>query len=337
MATSALLDFTDTTDLVSPVAIFRAVWAPDYSCFDPQQTICLQSFKPFADTLNAAGFETAATAPENCGTAIVQITRSKQESLGLLALAYQSLAVGGLLIVYGSKTDGIESILKQIKAHLPTAQVTSKNHGKFITLIKDTQPVEPLNSWLAHLDPIKQDHGFITANGIFSPAKIDKGSQLLAPFCANLTGSCADFGAGWGWLSHTALDTSPDITDIHLIEAENVALDCARQNIQDARAHFHWRDILHDPIPGPFDTIVMNPPFHQSRKAEPDLGMGFITQSAQNLKPKGQLLMVANRQLAYEATLDDQFAQVDLLDQTPNFKLIRARRPKSNKSSPRRR
>ena len=50
--------------------------------------------------------------------------------------------------------------------------------------------------------------------------------------------------------------------------------------------------------------MIMNPPFHQGRAAEPDLGAAFIAAAARILKPHGRLMMVANRQLPYEAALD---------------------------------
>ena len=33
---------------------------------------------------------------------------------------------------------------------------------------------------------------------------------------------------------------------------------------------------------------VMNPPFHQTRKAEPDIGKSFIIQASELLTPKGK-------------------------------------------------
>src|SRR5690606_39356015 len=57
-----------------------------------------------------------------------------------------------------------------------------------------------------------------------------------------------------------------------------------------------------------YDFIVMNPPFHQGREAEPDMGRRIIKAAAVALKPGGRLLMVANRQLPYERTLAEVFS-----------------------------
>ena len=52
---------------------------------------------------------------------------------------------------------------------------------------------------------------------------------------------------------------------------------------------------------------------------------------------RGQLWMVANRHLPYEAPLADAFGEVRELDGTPGFKIIAARRPKKKPTRPHRR
>ncbi|MBN8194873.1 methyltransferase, partial [Bacillus sp. NTK074B] len=72
------------------------------------------------------------------------------------------------------------------------------------------------------------------------------------------------------------------------------------------RARFHWADAT-NPLKLQLDVVVMNPPFHQGRDANPRLGAQFIRTAAAMLKPSGQLFMVANRHLPYEATLAECF------------------------------
>ena len=57
------------------------------------------------------------------------------------------------------------------------------------------------------------------------------------------------------------------------------------------------------------DAVVMNPPFHEGRKADPELGQAFIEAAAGMLGAKGKLYMVANRHLPYEETLERLFPQ----------------------------
>ena len=165
---------------------------------------------------------------------------------------------------------------------------------------------------------------------MFSEDHIDKGSALLASHLeGKLSGHGADLGGGWGYLAKQVLAANPKITGLDLYEAEKTALDCAALNVSDTRAAFHWQDVTALTRKNACDFIVMNPPFHQSRKADPALGQAFIRRAAQLLSQNGKLFMVANRQLAYETTLADCFRHVEEIEITPQFKCIFARKPKS--------
>ena len=76
----------------------------------------------------------------------------------------------------------------------------------------------------------------------------------------------------------------------------------------------------------------MNPPFHQGRKADPDLGRAFIDAAARALKPKGALWLVANRHLPYESHLGQRFANVSEVAGTPKFKILHATAPRRAKA-----
>jgi 16S rRNA (guanine1207-N2)-methyltransferase len=136
----------------------------------------------------------------------------------------------------------------------------------------------------------------------------------------------ADLGAGWGFLSaHVA--THEGVEAIHLVEAGHMALECARRNVTDPRAHFHWADATAWQAPGKMDAIVMNPPFHSARAADPALGQAFVAAAARLLAPNGQLWMVANRHLPYEVTLQSYFVKSMEIGSDNRFKLFHASRP----------
>ena len=77
----------------------------------------------------------------------------------------------------------------------------------------------------------------------------------------------------------------------------------------------------------PYDRVIANPPFHHGRAGEPDLGAAFIVAAGRILKPGGRLLMVANRQLPYEATLTATFRHCEKLAEDGVYKVIEAERP----------
>ncbi len=75
------------------------------------------------------------------------------------------------------------------------------------------------------------------------------------------------------------------------------------------------------------EAVVMNPPFHTGRAADPALGATFIKAAARMLTLSGTLHMVANRHLPYEAVLAQTFREVSEVAGNTRFKVIRAARP----------
>ena len=324
-----MLPFDDgTIDLPASgqIVIIRAFGT--YPDLPKDRILCVQGLFPAHQSLANAGFVTSPKLPETAAMAVLHITRAKDETRALLARAYEMLEPDGLLLVDGSKTDGVESLLKEAKKRIPVAGQVSKAHGKVFWLYKQ-EGGTPFADWVDATNPAKNADGYFTSAGVFSADGIDLGSAELAPvFAGKLKGKVADLGAGWGWLSAQALQTCADISAIDLIEAEQAALNCARLNITDERASFRWADATRPVSKKNYDAIITNPPFHTGRKADPSLGRAFIAAAATILKPTGQMYLVANRQLAYEATLDANFARWEVISQSSRYKVIHARKPK---------
>jgi len=153
--------------------------------------------------------------------------------------------------------------------------------------------------------------GFVTRPGVFSADGSDRGSVLLAAALPEkIKGHVADLGAGWGYLSRAIL-AHDGVKSLDLVEADREALDCARENITDPRAVFHWADATSFKPARPWDVVVMNPPFHTSRAADPELGAAFIRAAHRGLLPSGSLWLVANRHLPYDRILTPLFRNVE--------------------------
>jgi len=288
----------------------------------------VQSFKPFADHLHRAGLTAQYSYPETADTAVVFLTRSKQENLANVAQAYATLKPQGSLIIDGVKTDGIESLLNAVKKRVALDVRFSKAHGKTGWLIKPDDS-NPFVDWLDLTKPAQNAHGYWTREGLFSADTIDPASHLLVEnLPEKLKGKIADLGAGWGYLSSALLQANTKIDTVDLFEAEHLALECAQRNVMDARASFHWEDVITMPTKPIYDAVIMNPPFHQARKSDVSIGQDFIAKAAAMLHPKGQLWMVANRQLAYEATLNTNFQSWNQVALTGQYKVISAQKPK---------
>ncbi len=175
------------------------------------------------------------------------------------------------------------------------------------------------------------DGRFLSRPGLFAWDRIDAASALLASCLpTDLAGKGADLGAGFGYLSAEVLARCPGVIAMDLYEAEARALDLARLNLAapgepapSARLAFHWHDVTAG-LADRYDFIVSNPPFHQGRADQPELGRAFIAAAAAALKPRGRLWLVANRHLPYEAELAQGFTSVRTVREQDGFKVIEA-------------
>ena len=283
----------------------------------------VQGFRPDYDALSAQGFVVTPEPEGSYAAAFVFVPRARAEAEALLAEAAARVTPGGPIWVDGAKTDGIDAVLKALRVRLPVDEPISKAHGKIFRFAAPGPQV--LADWLGRA--FNPAPGFVARPGIFSADGVDRGSALLgAALPARLPARVADLGAGWGWLGAQIL-AREGVKECHLIEAEHAALAAARENITDAGAHFHWADARTFRPADKFGAVVMNPPFHLGRAADPGLGLAFIAAAQAMLAPSGTLYMVANRHLPYVAHLRALFREVDELGDDPGFRLIRAMRP----------
>lgn len=277
----------------------------------------MTGFKPEAEFWAAQGRNLT---DQIGSTALVVLPRAKALARDMIARAAQTAK---LVIVDGQKTEGVDSIFRDLRKALGDLPSVTKAHGRLFWFAG----TDALADWLAP-PPAKGPEGFYTQAGVFSEGEVDRASALLAAALPHkLPARMADFGAGWGYLSAAVLKREM-VQSLDLIEAEALALDCARLNITDPRAVFHWADATTFRADPPFGGVVMNPPFHTGRAPDPALGRAFIDAAARNLTTSGQLWMVANRHLPYEEALTARFKTVDEIGGDAGFKIVHATRPK---------
>ena len=302
------------------VALFGAPGDAPLDGLDPANCEVIQTFAPDVARWQARGVVVRDAPQGRYAASIVSLPRARD--LAEARVAQAAAVTDGLVIVDGAKTDGIEAILKALKSKLPLLGQVSKAHGKCLWFAPDPT----LQDW-ARPARAQLASGDWTAPGIFSADGPDPASEALAAALPDtLKGQFADLGAGWGWLSREVLK-HPGVKALHMVEAEKDALDCARLNVTDPRASFHWDDATQWRAPTKLDGVVMNPPFHTGRKADPGLGRAFIAAAAGMLAPHGHLWMVANRHLPYETTLADLFREVAEIGGNNRFKVLHASRP----------
>ena len=304
-----------------------AAWRPDPAIrgLPERRLVVVHGFKPDFDAWTGKGIPVETVFDGTAEASYVQVPRSKAFARKIVADAMRATVAGGQVVIDGQKTDGIESILREIKSLLREVEVLSKAHGKLITFSRPKEMPARIETWK---DAKSGFDGWSTALSGFSADRIDTGSAILAGHLpTRIKGSVLDLGAGWGFIAASILAVA-EVERLDLVEAELDALQAAKTNIADLRARFLWEDALSWTADIRYDLVVCNPPFHAGRAADPSLGQKFIEVAARSLSQGGTLALVANRHLPYERTLADAFGQVQAVAEAQGFKVFHAQKPK---------
>ena len=294
--------------------------------------VCVQDFRPDHDALARAGL-TVRGADEVEGPwplVLVLPPRQRDEARALFAHALDRLAPGGVLVACMENDDGAKSGEADLRRLAGLDGGFSKHHCRVFWTRGAARDADLLAEWRAADAPRVAVAGrFLSRPGVFAWDRIDAASALLAAHLPDdLCGHAADLGAGWGFLADALLARCPGITALDLFEADARALDLARLNLAPHAGRvplgFHWHDVTRG-LPGTYDVIVSNPPFHTTqRAARPEIGQAFIRAAADALRKRGRLWLVANRHLPYEQVLGAHFGQVRTVAQANGFKVVEA-------------
>ncbi len=293
---------------------------------------CEQSFRPAFDALVREGYDVELQRDAGVQSPLVLALppRQKEEARALLARMVASCAPGGRIVASVANDEGARSVEKDLAQLTGLGGSITKHHCRvFWSPPLEGQHNAELAAQWAQLDRARPILGgrFKSRPGVFAWDRVDAASQLLVEALpTTLRGTAADLGAGWGFLSDALLTRCAGVTALDLYEAESRALELARENMAAHAARvaldFHWQDVVGG-LGKRFDVIVSNPPFHAlSRGERPDIGRRFIETAAASLNRNGQLWLVANKHLPYEAALISRFAVMRAVAQAGDLTVI---------------
>jgi 16S rRNA (guanine1207-N2)-methyltransferase len=296
-----------------------------------KRLFCQQDYKPQAAELDQAGFQCVEELEGKFPLVLLLPNRQREETQADMARAFDLLEDGGTLVMSMHNDWGAKRYEKMLAEFAGEAGTLSKHHCRTFWAVKsDIIDVEMWDEWRRQgaLQRVIEDR-FWSKPGLFSWNEVDPGSQLLVDHLPkDITGRVADLGASWGFLSDFVLRNHPDLLSLDCFEADRSAVECLRRNLGSIASHcrpnLHWEDVTQGVGENRFDWVVMNPPFHEGRNADPLLGAKFIAAAARSLRKGGQLWMVANRHLPYEHLLEEAFQEYRCVVQTSAFKVLSA-------------
>ncbi len=310
------------------VAVYHAQAHPDLYTLSQQCELTLsQSFKPFILAIQAMGLRVSALQGEY-DLALLVPGKDKKQSLGWMADAFTRLKTGGQLLIacenrYGAKS--YEAALQKL-----AGQVTSTSRAKcrlFSARKTLNLDAELQKQWIEEAKPhMISSHGLWAQPGLFSWKKADTGSQMLLKHLPRLSGKVMDLCCGYGLLA-AHIKQHQDVSEIHLVEADSLALACAERNMRGfSSAVYHHVDATIEALPEQMDAVVCNPPFHTGQTRDVALGETIARKACSALTHGGELYLVANRKLPYEHILKSHLRGTQTLAQGDGFKVIRGKK-----------
>ncbi|MFT5823155.1 MAG: 23S rRNA (guanine1835-N2)-methyltransferase [Crocinitomix sp.] len=158
--------------------------------------------------------------------------------------------------------------------------------------------------------------------GVFSSGKVDKATHYLLE---NLKipenhARVLDMACGNGIIGKWILDKTA-VDEMHFLDDSSLALESAKLNVDDTKAHFHHNYELNHFEENSLDWVVTNPPFHFENTIDISIPIKLCRAAKFSLKPGGILTIVANSNVGYEAFLKSHFSDVEIQISNHQFKV----------------
>lgn len=294
-----------------------------------------QFFKPYAQILsekNISVVQDFAILESAYDYVLILLPKNMVETKGLIAQGLARIGAGGTFVCAADNKAGGTRLRKLFEEFgLQITFEDSKNKARVIAGQAGNINQDAVQKALNEAGEQQIcDRRFSSIAGIFGWDKIDHGSEtLVSALSDNITGKGADFGCGYGYLSHHLLRSNPKIKHITCIDADYRAVQMCKKNLAayEERASFLWDDLT---IPAKalrnLDFVIMNPPFHEGKATDSAIGQAFIKNAASVLRSGGTLYMVANRHLPYENILQQDFTTTEKVKETNGFKVLIAQK-----------
>ena len=231
------------------------------------------------------------------------------KSLARLNYLARSIAGAGyhdVRVVLGANNKHLSRGMNAVLAESFTDAGASLGRGKFRCLVA-SGPRE------VSYEPTRGD-GLVAVGGVFSGAKPDRGGELLRSCLPGECGRLLDLGCGNGSVTRGLGGLATDADADAVLSARAIGLETTWDD-----AGSRWPDAS-------FDTIALNPPFHDGTTVDATLVQHLLDASVRLLAPGGSLYLVHNSHLRYRGEVERRFGAVEQIARDKTFTVLRATR-----------
>lgn len=297
----------------------------------------------------AFGYDAPALTAATFDSVVVFLPKARAELDVRLSLARWLVRPGGRLLVLGEKKEGIAGAVKQLREALPQVhKIDSARHCQ-VWCADDVTPLAhfAIADWLDwnRVSIAGRELEVAGLPGVFSRGELDPGTGLLLetlastplttqsvraapgipPTRAGMAQRVLDFACGAGIIGAWLQTGENTELSVDAVDVQSQALLSARATYDKAGAQ---GEILASDgiagLDGRWQAVVSNPPFHSGVRTDMTMTERFVRDLASHLEHGGELRLVANNFLPYEALIRRCIGPVERLAENNKFTVYRA-------------
>lgn len=279
----------------------------------------------------AFGYDDPALSAGLADTVIVFLPKSRAELSMRLSLARWLVAEGGRLILVGEKKEGIAGASRQLRELLPQSRKVDNVRHCQVWQADSVSPAADfqLADWMQWHGIERHGVALDVAGlpGIFSDGELDAGTAMLLDTLAARPlppGKTLDFACGAGvigaWWQRFQAQRASGGCPVDGVDVQFQAVACARATYERAGAEgvVMPSDGLSS-IAVQYQSVITNPPFHTGIRTDTSVTEQFLQGVSRYLVKGGELRLVANRFLPYEALIQRHIGRTAILAEDTRF------------------
>ena len=241
--------------------------------------------------------------------------------------AAKALPPGGLLVLLGDRARGVESLRRRLTPIIgPIVDRAAGEHRRLYLFEKQVDDPPPQQfAWTSTQRLAGREFALCQHPTLFSPARIDPATALLAENLPDKDGRWLDLGCGSGVLTVAAARPDRDLT---ALDWSYAAVETSRRTL--AANGIEAAVLLADGAPPgeqPFDVILCYPPFHVGPRVHHGLAARLIRSTRESLAPDGELRVVLTSAQSPRDLLHPHFREVSTVAGAHGAQVFSCRQP----------